>query len=60
MRLLLQLILEYLQRKLSEETLHNIDLVGRLLFDMIIMAYRFENELSDDKGIGKIFDQVLY
>ena len=33
--------------------------VAVLLFDMIRVSHRFENYLSHEKGIGKIFDQIL-
>ena len=33
--------------------------VAVLLVDMIRVSHRFENYLSHEKGIGKIFDQIL-
>ncbi len=61
-----KLILEYLQRKLDKSgdgksvfsRGNNVRLVARLLVDMIVVSYRFDNELSRDRGIGKIFDSV--
>ena len=29
-----------------------------LLLDMIIMSDRFDNELTSEKGVGKVFDKV--
>lgn len=38
----------------SDQLLKAASLVG----DMIVMAHRFENELTSEKGIGRVFDQV--
>ena len=57
-----KLIMEYLQRKLDGAAKGfapgNVTLVARLLIDMIVISYRFDNELSRERGIGKIFDAV--
>ena len=37
----------------------SIKLVAFLLVDMIRVSHRFENYLNHEKGIGKIFDQIL-
>ncbi len=54
--------MEYLQRKLDGAAKGfapgNVTLVARLLIDMIVISYRFDNELSRERGIGKIFDAV--
>ncbi|TRY63560.1 hypothetical protein TCAL_08697 [Tigriopus californicus] len=51
-----KLILDYLRDKLSCGSLKNVETVARLLFDMILVSYRFDNELNPERGIGKIFD----
>ena len=53
-----KLILEYLRRKLNRRTEAMFLEVGRLLVDMIIISHRFDNELSANRGIGKIFNKV--
>ena len=30
-----------------------------LLLDMIIMSDRFDNELTSEKGVGKVFDKLI-
>ena len=47
-----------------ESTAHSdhsdpLDHVAGLLVDMIRVSHRFENFLCHEKGIGKIFDQIL-
>ena len=37
----------------------SVDHVAGLLVDMIRVSHRFENYLSHEKGIGKIFDEIL-
>ena len=37
----------------------SLDHVAGLLVDMIRVSHRFENFLCHEKGIGKIFDQIL-
>jgi len=53
-----QLILSYLKTKVDQEDDDALREVARLIFDMMVMSQRFENELSSEKGIGKIFDLV--
>ncbi len=53
-----QLILEYLKHKLDTVSDNCYQLVARLLVDMVIMSYRFENDLNPKRGIGKILDLV--
>ena len=44
-------------RKLDEGD-QFVDDVGRLLFDMIVMSFTFENDIAPSRGIGKVFDDV--
>lgn len=53
-----KLILDYLRDKLNCGSLKNVEIVARLLFDMILVSYRFDNELNPERGIGKIFDMM--
>ena len=64
-----QVILMYLKCLLDQHDSHpiadpcpgsSINHVAGLLVDMIRVSHRFENYLSHEKGIGKIFDQILY
>ncbi len=31
---------------------------AKLIVDMIIMSHRFDNDLSSDKGVGRVFDKL--
>jgi len=59
-----QLIVTYLRQKLTDkrcDLLGNneaVQIVAKHLVDMIIMSYRFDNDLVPERGIGKIFDAV--
>ena len=50
-----QLILHYIGKMILEEKYEKATL---LLLDMIIMSDRFDNELTSEKGVGKVFDKV--
>jgi len=59
-----KLILEYLRAKLvaaagdDEDTYGEVHDVGQRLIDMIVMSYRFDNDMTAERGIGKIFDAI--
>ena len=54
-----QLILDYLKNKLDTEERDQFSEVARLLIDMIKVSYRFDNDLCEGRGIGKILDVVI-
>jgi hypothetical protein len=31
---------------------------AKLIVNMIVMSHKFDNELSHEKGVGKVFDTV--
>ena len=51
----IQLILHYIGEMILKEKYEKATL---LLLDMIIMSDRFDNELTSEKGVGKVFDKV--
>lgn len=53
-----QLISHYLQGKIDSGSKQEVQLVGKLLIDMILVSHKFNNELAASKGIGKVFHLV--
>ena len=52
---ILQLILHYIGEMINAL---EIEKATRLLLDMIIVSERFDNELTSEKGVGKVFAKV--
>lgn len=52
------LILHYLQSMLVTGETEKICTAAQLIIDMVIVSHRFDNELSETRGIGKVFDTV--
>lgn len=50
--------MDYLKNKLDTEEEDQFAEVARLLIDMIKVSYRFDNDLCEGRGIGKILDLV--
>ena len=50
-----QLILHYIGEMILAE---NFEKATQLLLDMIIISDRFDNELTSEKGVGKVFAKV--
>lgn len=41
------------------DTYGDVHGVAQQMVDMIVMSYRFDNNLVPERGIGKIFDAVI-
>jgi len=51
------LILHYFGSKLGTES--GLEEVATRLAEMILMSHKFDNELSHERGIGKVFDTLI-
>ena len=52
------LILTYIGDLINTADDEKLNKAARLVTDMIIMSYRFDNQLSNKRGIGKVFEKV--
>lgn len=55
---ILQLILHYIGDMINDEEDDQLEKGAKMVIDMIIMSHRFQNELTGEKGIGKVFNKL--